>query len=145
VRELDASVLMIPLVGFLPGDDPRVKSTVDVIGRELTRDGFVLRYVPTDPSIDGIGEPEGVFLPCSFWMVEALELAGRGDEARKLFDRLLALANDLGLFAEEYETSTKRFLGNYPQAFTHLALVAAAHTLAPERSPMRSRRRDTSP
>jgi GH15 family glucan-1,4-alpha-glucosidase len=145
VSELDASVLMIPLVGFLPGDDPRVKSTVDVIERELTRDGFVLRYVPTDPMIDGIGEPEGVFLPCSFWMVEALELAGRGDAARALFDRLLALANDLGLFAEEYEPGAKQFLGNYPQAFTHLALVAAAHTLAPDRSPMQSRRRDAIP
>jgi GH15 family glucan-1,4-alpha-glucosidase len=144
VRELDASVLMIPLVGFLPGDDPRVQSTVDVISRELTRDGFVLRYVPTDPSIDGVGEPEGVFLPCSFWMVEALELAGRGDEARALFDRLLALANDLGLYAEEYDPATQRFLGNYPQAFTHLALVAAAHTLAPDRSPIQSRRRDAS-
>jgi GH15 family glucan-1,4-alpha-glucosidase len=135
---------MIPLVGFLPGDDPRVKSTVDVIARELTRDGFVLRYVPTDPTVDGIGEPEGVFLPCSFWMVEALDLVGRTDEARQLFERLLTLANDLGLYAEEYDPVAQRLLGNYPQAFTHLALVAAAHTLAPDRSPQRGRRRDAS-
>jgi GH15 family glucan-1,4-alpha-glucosidase len=140
--ELDASVLMIPLVGFLAGDDPRVKSTVDVIARELTRDGLVLRYVPDDPKVDGIGEPEGVFLPCSFWMVEALDLVGRTDEARELFERLLTLANDLGLFAEEYDPVAQRFLGNYPQAFTHLALVAAAHTLAPDRSPQTGRRRD---
>jgi GH15 family glucan-1,4-alpha-glucosidase len=140
--ELDASVLMIPLVGFLPGDDPRVVSTVDVLLRELTEDGFVCRYEPTDKGVDGIGEPEGVFLPCSFWMVEALALAGRRPEAQALFERLLGIANDLGLFAEEYDPTARRFLGNFPQAFTHLALVAAAHTLAPERSPQRTRRRD---
>jgi GH15 family glucan-1,4-alpha-glucosidase len=141
-RELDASVLMIPLVGFLPGDDPRVVSTIDVLLRELTEDGFVCRYEPTDKGVDGIGEPEGVFLPCSFWMVEALALAGRRPEAKALFERLLGIANDLGLFAEEYDPTARRFLGNFPQAFTHLALVAAAHTLAPERSPQRTRRRD---
>ena len=133
---------MIPLVGFLPGDDPRVRSTIDAIRRELTHDGLVLRYDPTDASVDGIGEPEGVFLPCSFWMVEALALAGERDEAQALFERLLGLANDVGLFSEEYDPTARRFLGNFPQAFTHLALVGAAHTLAPERSPHRRRRRD---
>jgi len=140
--ELDASVLMIPLVGFLPGDDPRVRSTIDVLRRELTHDGFLRRYQPSDPGIDGIGEPEGVFLPCSFWLVEAMALAGQHDDALALFERLLALANDLGLFAEEYDPTARRFLGNFPQAFTHLAMVAAAHTLAPERSPQQRRRRD---
>ncbi len=101
-----------------------------------------MRYDPSDPSVDGIGEPEGVFLPCSFWMVEALTLAGEHDDARALFERLLGLANDVGLFSEEYDPEAKRLLGNFPQAFTHLALVAAAHTLAPERSPSRRRRRD---
>jgi GH15 family glucan-1,4-alpha-glucosidase len=139
---LDASVLMLPLVGFLPGTDPRIRSTIDVIRRELAPDGLVARYVPTDANVDGIGEPEGVFLPCSFWMVEALALAGERDEAHALFERLIGLANDVGLFAEEYDPRTRRFLGNFPQAFTHLALVGAAHTLAPERSPHRKRRRD---
>ncbi len=143
-RELDASVLMIPLVGFLPGDDPRVRSTIAVIRRDLTHDGLVSRYDPADASVDGIGEPEGVFLPCTFWMVEAMALAGEHDEAQALFERLLGLANDLGLFAEEYDPKAGRMLGNYPQAFTHLALVAAAHTLAPDRSPMSRRRRDAS-
>ncbi len=142
--ELDASVLMIPLVGFLPGDDPRVRSTIAAIRSNLTRDGLVLRYDPGDAEVDGIGEPEGVFLPCSFWMVEALALAGERDEAKALFDRLLALANDVGLFSEEYDPVAKRFLGNFPQAFTHLALVAAAHTLEPDRSPIQRRRRDPS-
>ncbi len=140
--DLDASVLMIPLVGFLPGDDPRVRSTVAAIRRELTHDGLVLRYVPTDQGVDGIGEPEGVFLPCSFWMVEALELAGEHADASALFERLLGLANDVGLYPEEYDANARRFLGNFPQAFTHLAMVAAAHTLAPERSQVRRRRRD---
>ncbi|HEY5170512.1 MAG TPA: glycoside hydrolase family 15 protein [Acidimicrobiia bacterium] len=140
--ELDASVLMIPLVGFLPGDDPRVRSTIDAIRDGLTVDGFVVRYDPSDSSVDGIGEPEGVFLPCSFWMVEALALAGERDEACRLFERLLGLANDVGLLSEEYDPATRRLLGNFPQAFTHLALVAAAHTLAPEQSSHQRRRRD---
>jgi len=139
---LDASVLLIPLVGFLPPDDPRVLSTIAAVRRELTRDGLVLRYVPTDGALDGIGEPEGMFLPCSFWLVEALALSGEHADARALFTRLLGLANDLGLYAEEFDPDAGRLVGNFPQAFTHLALVAAAHTLAPESSPHRHRRRD---
>ena len=128
--ELDASVLMIPIVGFLPGNDPRVLGTIDVITRDLTVDGLVRRYDPTDESIDGIGESEGVFLPCNFWLAEALALAGRHDEARTLFERLLGLANDVGLFAEEYDPARGTLLGNFPQAFTHLALVGSALTLS---------------
>ena len=139
---LDAAVLMIPLVGFLPPDDPRVVSTIDVLLNKLTKDGFVQRYDATAAEVDGIGEHEGVFIPCSFWMVEALALAGRRDEAQALFERLLDLANDVGLYAEEYDPDASRFVGNFPQAFTHLALVGAAHTLAPHRSPHRRRRSD---
>ncbi|MGO9876657.1 MAG: glycoside hydrolase family 15 protein [Acidimicrobiia bacterium] len=145
--DLDAAVLMIPLVGFLPATDPRVESTISAIHQDvslggLTQDGFVMRYVPTHESVDGIGEREGVFLPCSFWLVEALALAGHPDDARALFERLLAIANDVGLYAEEYDPDVPRLLGNFPQAFTHLALVAAAHTLEPETFAMTRRRRD---
>jgi GH15 family glucan-1,4-alpha-glucosidase len=138
---------MIPLVGFLPPDDPRVASTIEAIGRPvarggLTADGFVLRYIPDHDAVDGIGEREGVFLPCSFWMVEALALAGQVEAAHTLFERLLVVANDLGLYAEEYDPKVPRLLGNFPQAFTHLALVAAAHTLEPEQFAMTRRRRD---
>ena len=138
---------MIPLVGFLPGTDPRVVSTIEAIRRDssaggLTADGLVMRYVPTHDSIDGIGEREGVFLPCSFWMVEALALAHRTEDALALFERLLTIANDVGLYAEEYDPQAPRLLGNFPQAFTHLALVAAAHTLEPDAFAMRARRRD---
>jgi GH15 family glucan-1,4-alpha-glucosidase len=136
---LDASVLMIPIVGFLPGNDPRVKSTIDVIRRDLTVDELVLRYNAHDEEIDGIGEKEGVFLACSFWMVAALAAAGERDDATSLFERLLELANDVGLFSEEYDPTTKQLLGNFPQAFTHLALVDAAADLAPTGGP---RRRD---
>jgi GH15 family glucan-1,4-alpha-glucosidase len=146
---LDAAVLVIPLVGFLPADDPRVASTIDLIGRErdaggLTVDGLVLRYVADEEAVDGIGETEGMFLPCSFWMVEALALAGRTNEARARFERLLTVANDVGLYAEEFDAAAPRLLGNFPQAFTHLALVAAAHTLEPEHFAMTRRRRDRS-
>jgi GH15 family glucan-1,4-alpha-glucosidase len=145
--DLDAAALLIPLVGFLPIDDPRVVSTVEVIGRDrshggLTSEGFVMRYVPTHDAVDGIGEPEGVFLPCTFWMVEVLALSGRTEEARALFERLLAVANDVGLYAEEYDPHAPRLLGNFPQAFTHLAQVGAAHTLEPERFTRMQRRRD---
>jgi GH15 family glucan-1,4-alpha-glucosidase len=137
---LDASVLMIPLVGFLPGVDARVKSTIDAIERDLTNDGFVMRYDPTNEDLDGIGEREGVFLPCSFWMVEALALADRHADACALFDRLLGVANDVGLLAEEYDPEARRLVGNFPQAFTHLALVAAAHTLQPAAADVTRRR-----
>ncbi len=134
-KELDASVLLIPLVGFLPPDDPRVVGTLAAIERELTRDGFVERYESAETeaevgAVDGIEGPEGVFLPCSFWLVDNLFLQGREDEARALFERLLALRNDLGLISEEYDPVNGCMLGNFPQAFTHLALVNSAFALS---------------
>jgi GH15 family glucan-1,4-alpha-glucosidase len=130
-EELDASALIIPLVGFLAVDDPRVVSTVEAIRRDLTHDGFVRRYrTQEDGEVDGLPPGEGVFLACSFWLVEVLALQGRREEAQELFERLLALRNDVGLLAEEYDPHTGRQLGNFPQAFTHLALVEAALALA---------------
>ncbi|WP_432564654.1 glycoside hydrolase family 15 protein [Kineococcus sp. SYSU DK003] len=127
-ENLDASLLLIPRVGFLPFDDPRVVATVEAIQRDLTEDGFVLRY-RTEESADGLPGSEGVFIACSFWMVDALHGIGRNQEARNLFERLLALRNDVGLLAEEYHPITKRQLGNFPQAFSHFPLVVAAHHL----------------
>jgi GH15 family glucan-1,4-alpha-glucosidase len=127
---LDASALVFPLVGFLPVDDSRVVSTVETIRRELTHDGLVLRYHTEDDGVDGLPAGEGIFLACSFWLVEVLALQGRREEGRELFDRLLALRNDVGLLAEEYDPRSGRLLGNFPQAFTHLALVEAALSLA---------------
>lgn len=123
---LDASLLMMPLVGFLQASDERVQKTVDAIERELMVDGFVLRYLPEDKNVDGLPGGEGVFLPCSFWLADCLQLLGRTEEAVTLFERLLALRNDLGLLAEEYDPHAKRQLGNFPQAFTHVALVNTA-------------------
>jgi GH15 family glucan-1,4-alpha-glucosidase len=128
---LDASLLLIPLVGFLPGSDPRVRGTVEAVERDLLQDGFVLRYRTEEAGVDGLPAGEGVFLPCSFWLVDCYELLGRHDEAHALFERLVALANDLGLLAEEYDPATGRQLGNFPQAFTHLALVNSAFNVAP--------------
>jgi GH15 family glucan-1,4-alpha-glucosidase len=128
-KELDASVLNIPLVGFLPGDDPRVTGTIDAIASELGHDGFVSRY-STDDTDDGLPGSEGQFLACSFWLVSALAANGRRDEARALFERLLGLRNDLGLLAEEYDVARGRQVGNFPQAFSHLALIMAAQALA---------------
>jgi GH15 family glucan-1,4-alpha-glucosidase len=119
---LDASLLLIPLVGFLPPHDPRVIGTLDAIERDLTHDGLVLRY-NTHEVIDGLPPGEGTFLACSFWLVDNLALQGRFDEACEMFDRLLGLANDVGLLAEEYDTIAKRLVGNFPQAFSHVALV----------------------
>jgi GH15 family glucan-1,4-alpha-glucosidase len=134
--ELDASILLMPIVGFLPADDPRVVSTVEAIRRELSVDGLLLRYRSQDEQeVDGLPPGEGVFLACSFWLVEVLALQGKLDEAQALFDRLLGLRNDLGLFSEEYDPQAGMQLGNFPQAFTHLALVEAALTLAEHRSP----------
>jgi GH15 family glucan-1,4-alpha-glucosidase len=126
--ELDAAVLMIPIVGFLPGDDERVTGTIDAVQKGLGHDGFVARY-STAETDDGLPGTEGQFLACSFWLVSALALNGRRDEARALFERLLALRNDLGLLAEEYDVPRGRQVGNFPQAFSHLALIQAAGLL----------------
>jgi GH15 family glucan-1,4-alpha-glucosidase len=132
-EELDASVLLIPSVGFLPPNDERVIGTVEAVQRSLTRDGFVDRYTTGGGtgSVDGLPGVEGAFLPCSFWLVDALWIIGRTDEARALFSRLLDLRNDLGLLSEEYDPIGKRQLGNYPQAFTHLSLINTAVRLTP--------------
>ena len=133
--ELDASVLLMPSVGLLPATDERFASTVEAIRRELTVDGLVLRYQSRDDgAVDGLPPGEGVFLPCSFWLAEVLALQGKQDEARELFERLLDLRNDVGLLAEEYDPVAGRQLGNFPQAFTHLALVNTAVTLGEGRS-----------
>jgi GH15 family glucan-1,4-alpha-glucosidase len=129
---LDASLLLIPLVGFLPADDPRVVGTVDAIQRELMRDGLVERYRADDENVgvDGLPPGEGVFLPCSFWLAAVLAKQGRYDEALALFERLLSLRNDLGLISEEYDPERKQLVGNFPQAFTHMTLVETAFTLS---------------
>jgi GH15 family glucan-1,4-alpha-glucosidase len=128
--ELDASVLMMPLVGFLPATDPRIISTVELIEKELVSGGFVQRY-QTSPSgeVDGLPPGEGTFLPCSFWLADCLYLMNRLDDARELFERLLAVRNDLGLLAEEYDPLARRQLGNFPQAFSHVCLVNTAYNL----------------
>jgi GH15 family glucan-1,4-alpha-glucosidase len=120
--ELDASLLLIPRVGFLPRDDPRVAGTVEAVRRELTQDGFVLRY-RTGPSDDGLPGGEGVFLACSFWLVDALHAVGRDDEAVELFEKLLDVRNDVGLFSEEWDPVARRQLGNTPQAFSHFPVI----------------------
>jgi GH15 family glucan-1,4-alpha-glucosidase len=125
---LDASVLVIPLVGFLPASDPRVRSTVEAIERELVVDGFVRRY-QNEVGVDGLPGREGAFLACSFWLAENLALLGRLDDARALFERLLGVASDLGLLSEEYDPVAKRLVGNYPQAFSHVGLVTTARNL----------------
>jgi GH15 family glucan-1,4-alpha-glucosidase len=137
-RLLDASLLMIPLVGFLSADDPRMRGTVKAIEERLTTDGFVARY-PTVPEVDGLPPGEGAFLPCSFWLADNLALQGRHDEARALFERLLAVRNDVGLLAEEYEPRTRRMLGNFPQAMSHMALINTAANLTKARGPGKAR------
>jgi len=130
-KRLDASLLVIPLVGFLPADDPRMVGTVAAIERDLLRDGFVYRYADDEDGsdIDGLPPGEGAFLPCTFWLVDNFALQGRLDEAEALFRRLLDLRSELGLLAEEWDPSTRRQLGNFPQAFTHVALVNTAFNL----------------
>jgi len=130
---LDASALLAAIFGFLPGDDPRLRATVDAIAAELTEDGFVLRY-RTEVTDDGLAGEEGTFLICSFWLVSALAIVGKLREARDLMERLLRIASPLGLYAEEFDVQTGRHLGNFPQAFSHLALLeAAARIIIPER------------
>ena len=126
---LDASVLLIPLVGFLPADDPRVAGTMRAVGRRLLKDGFLLRYEQPNSATDGLPPGEGAFLACSFWYVDVLIMQGRIDEAREMFERLVGVCNDVGLLAEEYDPVAKRLLGNFPQAFSHVGLVNTAYAL----------------
>jgi GH15 family glucan-1,4-alpha-glucosidase len=137
-KELDASLLLLPAIGFLPAHDPRIRATVEAIERELLVDGFVLRY-DTGKSDDGLPAGEGVFLACSFWLVDAYLMLGRRDDAVRLFERLLSLRNDVGLLSEEYDPHTRRLVGNFPQAFSHLALVNSASNLASYRKPAEQR------
>jgi GH15 family glucan-1,4-alpha-glucosidase len=140
---LDASLLLIPLVGFLPPDDPRVKGTVAAIQRELMVDGLVHRYPPEgSPSVDGLPPGEGTFLACTFWLADNLALMGRRDEALAIFERLLTLRNDVGLLAEEFDPASGRQLGNFPQAFSHVALVNTANYLSESATPAWSRHRE---
>ena len=138
--QLDASLLLIPQVGFLPPDDPRVRGTVDAIRRDLVVEGFVMRY-SAQAGVDGLPPGEGSFLPSSFWLADALILTGRRNEGEALFERLLDLANDVGLMAEEYDVQQHCMLGNFPQALTHMALIRTAHLLSlSEKEIQRARR-----
>jgi GH15 family glucan-1,4-alpha-glucosidase len=133
-RTLDGALLMLPMVGFLAPDDPRIAGTVAAIQAELCVDGLVRRYIPDD-ELDGLPGGEGLFLACSFWLVDNLALLGRRGEARTLFERLLGFCNDLGLVSEEYDPLNRRMLGNFPQAFSHIALVNSAHNLSSGHGP----------
>jgi GH15 family glucan-1,4-alpha-glucosidase len=127
-KHLDASILMMPLVGFLPPEDARVVGTVKAIETHLMENGFVGRY-SQDPAVDGMPHGEGAFLPCSFWLADNYELQGRRAEAVQMFERLLEIRNDVGLLSEEYDPVARRQLGNFPQAFTHVGLVNTAFNL----------------
>jgi GH15 family glucan-1,4-alpha-glucosidase len=137
-RQLDASTLLIPTVGFLPPDDARVIGTIAAVERGLMRNGLVLRY-DSEVTDDGLPAGEGAFLACSFWLADAYILTGRRDDARALYERLLSLRNDLGLMSEEYDARGKRMLGNFPQAFSHIAMVNTAHNLERARKPCEQR------
>jgi GH15 family glucan-1,4-alpha-glucosidase len=135
---MDASLLMIPLVGFLPADDERMVGTIETIRRDLMEEGFVHRH-RTPEHVDGLPPGEGAFLLCSFWFVDNLVLMGRRDEAAEMFERLLSIRNDVGLLSEEYDPSSKRLLGNFPQAFSHIGLVNSARNLAGGQCPAEDR------
>jgi GH15 family glucan-1,4-alpha-glucosidase len=137
-KEVDAALLLLPMVGFLPPQDPRIVGTVAAIQRDLLVDGLVMRYRPA-PEIDGLPPGEGVFLACSFWLADNLALLGRHGEARALFDRLLSLRNDVGLLSEQYDPAAKRMLGNFPQAFSHVGLINTAHNLSETGGPAEHR------
>ena len=128
-QHLDASLLMIPLVGFLPADDPRMIGTVKAIEKGLMQDHLVARYT-VDPAVDGLPHGEGQFLACSFWLADNYHLQGRHQDAERLFERLLKIRNDVGLLSEEYDPQAKRMLGNFPQAFSHIGLVNTAFNLS---------------
>lgn len=137
---LDASLLMIPLVGFLPAEDERVRGTLAATRRELCRDGFVMRYLEDEAAdVDGLPPGEGAFLLCTFWLADNLNLAGRAEEAREIFERLLGLRNDLGLFSEQYDPRKDRMVGNFPQAFSHIGLVNTAYNLSEPGGPAEDR------
>ena len=137
-KALDASLLLLPVVGFLPPEDPRIRGTVIAIEHSLFRDGFVARY-DTARSADGLNTSEGAFLACSFWLADNYVLQGRHAEARDLFERILDLRNDVGLLSEEYDVKLQRQTGNFPQAFSHVALVNTAHNLTSKLSPVHHR------
>jgi GH15 family glucan-1,4-alpha-glucosidase len=139
-EKLDASLLMVPLVGFLPATDDRVRSTVELIEKELLVDGYVMRYDPAgSATVDGLPPGEGAFLPCTFWLVDCLHLMGREEEARDIFQRLLNIQTRLGLLSEEYEPGEQRLIGNFPQAFTHVGLINTAFNLSPKLGPAEHR------
>ena len=139
--DLDAALLLLPLVGFLPADDPRMRATIAAVGGELVEDGLVRRY-PARPEVDGLPRGEALFLPCSFWLADCYAQLGRRDEALALFERLLALRNDVGLLSEEWDPRARRLVGNFPQAFTHVALVNTARNLAGAGGPAEHRPRE---
>jgi GH15 family glucan-1,4-alpha-glucosidase len=143
---LDAALLLLPSVGFLPGDDPRVVGTIDAVQRELVHGGFVRRYVTRDDttSVDGLSGEEATFLVCTFWLADALCLAGRLDEARDIYERILALRNDVGLLSEEYDVSSQRLIGNVPQAYSHIGVVNTANNLVGTHGPAHRRARGRS-
>jgi len=136
---LDASLLMMPLVGFLPPEDPRIRGTVEAIEKHLTRDAFVARY-HTSPDVDGLPAGEGAFLLCSFWLADNLALIGRRDDARRLFERLLEIRSEVGLLSESYDVEAGRLVGNYPQAFSHVGLINTARNLTLAGGPADARR-----
>jgi len=137
-KELDASLLLIPIVGFLPPEDPRVRGTVAAIEKRLLHGGFVQRY-ETQSGVDGLPPGEGAFLPCSFWLADNYVLQGRREEATALFDRLTGLCNDVGLLSEEYDPRSKRLVGNFPQAFSHVSLINTALNLTRAEGPAHDR------
>jgi GH15 family glucan-1,4-alpha-glucosidase len=135
---LDASLLLMPQVGFLPIDDPRVRGTIAAIERELVVDGFVHRYATT-PTVDGLPPGEGAFLLCTFWLADDLALLGRQADAEALFERVLAVRNDLGLLSESFDVRSRRLVGNFPQAFSHVGLVNCARNLSRAGGPAHER------
>ena len=138
-KEVDGSLLLIPLVGFLPATDPRMIGTVKAIQERLTVDGLVSRYADA-PYVDGLPPGEGAFIACTFWLADNLALQGRLSEARDLFERLLAIRNDVGLLSEQYDRASRRFLGNFPQAFSHVGLINTAANLSRPGGPAENRR-----
>jgi GH15 family glucan-1,4-alpha-glucosidase len=143
-KTLDASLLLLPQLGFLPADDPRIDGTIKAIERELRQGPLVKRY-STQGTDDGVGGKEGAFLACSFWLADAYVLAGRHRDAQALYEQLLGLRNDLGLLSEEYDPIAKRLLGNFPQAFSHIGLINTAHNLVKAQGPAQQRAQQTAP